>query len=106
MKSFCAVLDALRPLNRLAAEIGESEYNVRYWQRSNNIPPRAYRLLADVATERGVAGVTVEGLLSLAEAKKRSGRAKRRRRSDRFHGPHTAAGSGLNLRRKSRKESE
>lgn len=70
MQSFRAVLDALRPLSRLASDIGETEPNVRYWHRSDNVPVHAYRRLAEVATERGVEGVTIESLVALAEAKK------------------------------------
>lgn len=75
MQSFRAVLDALRPLSRLASEIGETEFNVRYWHRADNVPPHAYRRLAEVAKERGVEGVTIESLLALAEAKKAAGAA-------------------------------
>lgn len=70
MKTFRAVLDALRPLSKLAGEINEPEPNVRSWYRLDSIPPHAYRRLADVATARGIEGVTSESLLAIAEAKR------------------------------------
>lgn len=67
---FRGLLDMLRPLSTLAAEIGEPEVNVRAWHRLNSIPAHAFCRIIKVCEKRGIPGVDAAALCEMAEERR------------------------------------